>query len=238
MPATLATMASSHLVWGEGGLRGVPTVVLIAFLLDVALGVAHLVNMTGALGGGAPRLMFDLGQELNPATWWSSVQLFGVGLLLAVAALRPRRARLRDRLALSGLPMLAFLLSIDEVSQLHERLGRVTRSEALPVTGVWPLVLGPALLLVFAVLLAGAWPILRRRRGATARLGIGLLLLVATGAGLELGMNVVDPSSARHGLLTFLEEMGEMLGATLMLWGAHMLALGERGLRALVDAEG
>lgn len=29
-----------------------------------------------------------------------------------------------------------------------------------------------------------------------------------------------------------------MLGATLMLWGAHMLALGERGLRALVDAEG
>jgi hypothetical protein len=119
---------------------------------------------------------------------------------------------------------LAAFLSFDEVAQVHELIAHELRHEALPVTGLWPIVLGGAVLGVLVVIYAVGRRTWQSDRVAGAILLAGAGVLIASAAGAELVINLLGPSTADHQAAITVEEFGEMCGGTLMLWGAYRYA--------------
>ena len=200
-------------------------VLIAALVADAAIGLAHFVNL-----GGVPILdrsipLFDLNEERNLPTWWSSVKLFLIAALLVAAA--PRLGTSRRGVLFVGLAALVFaFLSLDEFAAIHEHLGRRTRFDALPVTGLWPVIYGIVALGTAAVLTIVARPFFRTDRTALLCLVGGLLAYAALAAGLDLVVNLEAESVALE-VLVFIEEMGELLAASVMLYGAARLAIGD-----------
>lgn len=196
-----------------------PTIVLVAFAVDLVLAGLHLLNAQGIGPAGRPLRFFEMDDEMNLPTWWASVQLFSIGLLIGVVAIRAgRRAPIIGGLAVWALSGVYFVLSLDEFVQLHERVGRATRADILPATGMWPLILGPLLIVVVAGALVAARPHLRDRRGLVL-VCAGFALFLGAALGIELAVNLVTIGSSDHRMQVLAEELGELLGATVMLWG-------------------
>jgi len=167
-----------------------------------------------------PTRLFDLGVEANLPTWWASAQLWTAAALLASVAWRTGAHP-----ASFALAALIAAFSVDEVASLHERIAFATRSELLPVTGVWPFVLGPLALVAVGVSARMARRTWHRDPTAAAWLGIGLVGLLVSAAGIELLVNVVPWRSGAHFIQVLAEESGELVSGTLILAGAYRLAI-------------
>ena len=63
---------------------------------------------------------------------------------------------------------------------------------------------------------------------------MGAIVFVTAAAGVESLSNFVDAHGTAARALVLLEEVGEMIGATIMLWGACGL-MRSHGVRLLVD---
>ena len=122
-----------------------------------------------------------------------------------------------------------FLLSLDEVAEIHELIGRkidqYTHFESRPTsvlarTGPWMLVCVPLVLIAIAILAKLTRPYWRT--GVAVKFAIGLAVLIGSGAGLELLSNFMTHGLAGK-LQVLLEETGEMLGETICLWAAYDL---------------
>lgn len=167
-------------------------------------------------------LTFDTDLEANVPAWFSTALLLSSALLLwgtakEAAARGDRWTRHWGVLALA----LAYI-SLDELSQLHELA--IPQVDALLGTrGVltfgWVIIAAP-LVLVFAALYVGFLRALPRR---TAVL---FLLAGAVYVGGALGVELVGgwiydemgPETVAYVLATSVEELGEMLGASLFLF--------------------
>lgn len=193
-----------------------------ALAVDVAIGVAHLVNLNGLPIFDRSVRFFDLAGEQNLPTWWSGAKLFLIGALLAL--LLPRLTADRRSFVVVAMAALAFaFLSLDEFASIHEFIGRRTRFDGLPVSGLWPFLFGGAGLLVAAALLVAGRPIWARDRvAATCVLG-GLAAYVLFAASLDLVVNLGPSSDPVVAATSFVEEMGEMMAASVILYGAWRL---------------
>jgi hypothetical protein len=165
-----------------------------------------------------------LGEESNIPTWYSSGQLLLIALLLVPLAVRDVRLRAPRSWFFVLIPAFFALLSLDEAAMLHERLGDWVQAEAHVGeglrTGPWMFVYGP---LVGALLLAvvhAARPYLRERRGVLRLLGVGVVAFGVAAVGFEFAGNFVPEGSLAQKGLGFLEEVGEMAAATVLMWGA------------------
>ena len=197
--------------------------VQVAIGVDFLLIGLHLANALPIPPLQSPTLLLDLGAEANLPTWWASAQLWTAAALLAYAAWRPGG----ERAAIVTAAVIG-TFSLDEVARLHERVGAATRSELLPVTGLWPILVAPAALAVAA---AGAWlarSTWRREPTAAALLAGGILGLVVSGAGVELLGNWLAMGSGAQFIQVSVEESGELLSGTLILAGACRLASSPR----------
>ncbi|MGH2602707.1 MAG: hypothetical protein ACRDJ9_25400, partial [Dehalococcoidia bacterium] len=172
---------------------------LLAFGVDLGLIALHVVNLQGITPAGRPLRFFDVDDEVNLPTWWASVQLFSIGLLLGLVAVRRAPRAWIARIGLWVLAAAFFGMSLDEFAQLHERLGQATRTGVLPVTGAWPLILGPLALVVIGGALLAARPYLRDPQALAIMAG-GLVLYVVAAAGIELTLNAVALGSVEHEL--------------------------------------
>jgi hypothetical protein len=191
----------------------------LALGIDGFLAILHVANAVPVPPLQRPSYLLDLGLEANLPTWWASIQLWTASLLLAQVA-----SRSADGIGLwLGSALLAFL-SLDETTSLHERLAVATRSGLLPVTGLWPLLLAPALLVAAGAVAVVGRGTLSLDRVASALLGGGLTLLVASAAGVELLANVVTLGSVEDTLQVLAEETGELIAGTLLLAGSYRLA--------------
>lgn len=204
---------------------------LVAF--DAILGVAHVANFTGWAGLDRPRRMFDMHLEANLPAWFAAVQLAFLGMLLILLAYS--RASRTDWSTWPLIPFAAipFYLSLDEVVQLHERLIPLLRTDVLPRTGAWMLVAVPIFVVTVAVLAgvsARHWAGPRQSR--LVLLG-GLAVYVASAGGVEIASNAFEPYTLAGRLQVLAEEMGELLGVTLMAWGVLGLLTGS-GVRLIV----
>ena len=208
----------------------VPTLVIVFALGGVAIalaaGIAFLV--------GAEWDLLKVGEESNLPTWYSSIQLFTIGLVLATIALRDIVPDRLETWPLMLVPLLFFLLSLDEVAMLHERIGNLIQAEtglgAGWRTGPWMFFFLPVVGLLALAAAFQFWPYLRGRRRAMTLFGVGMAVLVAAAVGLEFTANFVGEGSLAHKGLGFAEEYGEMVAATLMLWGAIVVVQAE-GIR-------
>lgn len=181
--------------------------------------------------------LFDLDAEGNIPAWFSTVQLFLLGLVFL--GMRGRAGTgLSSRLSMTAGAGFIFL-SMDEAASIHESITAAFTPYAwLPRFqgdhGMWLflyLPAGLAALLAFRRDLAGMWA---RHPRTAATLLAGLLLYVMGGGALE----VVSYQYLRSGTVAAwlycaevaLEEFLEMAGISVMLYGAlRMMIPGRDG---------
>jgi hypothetical protein len=190
--------------------------------------------------------MVDLDREINVPTWYASMKLFGIAVLLGfvatVAGVRGRRAR-----CVLALPAALFaFLSMDEAARIHEWLGyRIDLALAgegarstrwLPATGYWMLALGPLLAGAMAASAIAYGRLVRPSRPVVGMAVGGMSIFLLGAVVLEIGSNFAEGPLARM-LQNSLEEGAELIGVTLMLAAALHLAAGlvreSRGHRAI-----
>jgi hypothetical protein len=223
--------------------HAIPLLVRVMFALDLLMGVLYVVARRARNAIGKPLLaFFDLNGEMNLPSWYSALQLALIGGLLVVFATTQLRRGARAAWALMLGGVAFCFLSLDEATGLHENFGywldhlRHRRNTAFNETGFWMLICAPAFLGALVMLGLGARRYLRGRRGVVIKLIAGVVLFVAAAAGVEMLTNFVTPGGTASRIVVLLEETGEMLGATVMLWGVLEL-LRSHGVRLLTDDE-
>lgn len=199
------------------------TILAICLAVDGGLGFAHLVNLGGIPLLERPTAFFDLRSEQNLPTWWASAKLLIAGATLGLLLPRFRRWSGPFVGVFLGALLLTFL-SLDEAALIHEYIGRRTRFEGLPVTGLWSVAFGFGALVAAAVLAVIGRSLWRLDVRASASLAGGLLLLVVSAAGLDLIVNVAPDDSPVVIALSFVEEMGELVAVSVIMYGAWRLA--------------
>lgn len=170
------------------------------------------------------RSFFEVNHETNLAAWWSSGLLLLGAIGFAVVGLVRRSLRAdRPLVLLAWLTPSALLaaMSLDEFTQIHERLGEVW--EALPFTPENPLrafqglILGvPIAVAVIALLVLVALKLPRRTRALTV---VGIVVFFVGAIGLEavpLVFNIARASWVYHAV-THMEELTEMIGSSLLI---------------------
>lgn len=186
--------------------------------------VARLVNLDG---------------EANLPTWYSSGLLLVLALMFgALGRVRPPHLALRPWVAFM-LAAVCLTLSLDEVAQIHEWIGRRsdvlladgTRQNTLvPRTGIWMFLLGPPFLLVVAWLWSRFRTALAHLPRVTRLYTTGFAVYVLSAFGVEMAANLVRAGSPWSAVQVTVEEGGEMLGLTLLIWASleFLLACGVR----------
>ena len=170
------------------------------------------------------RSFFEVNHETNLTAWWSSGLLLLGAVGFAVVGLVRRSLRAdRPLTLLAWLTPSALLaaMSLDEFSQIHERLGEVW--DALPFTPENPLhafqglILGvPIALALIALLALTALKLPRRTRALTVS-GIVVFFLGAIGLeSVPLIFDIARASWAYHAV-THAEELTEMIGSSLLI---------------------
>jgi hypothetical protein len=210
-----------------------PRQLLTALLAcDAVLAAIYFASLH--IGGEGVHPLFDLDGEGNIPVWFSSIQLFGISLLLALcgpAKLSP--LGVPPVVPLLGATVFLFL-SMDETSQVHERVGRALRSLDVPLLprvradrGMWVSVYLLASV-PFLALALRYFPALWQACRTTVIAGmVGCGLIAVGAAGVELIADEFfrDYADVRYlYLLSVLaEETLEMLGGSVILYGAFHL---------------
>ena len=215
-------------------------VLAVMLMVGVALIVLHLAANRLAYGGGPkinPRyegyLFLDADHEASLPTWWQQTVLaVCAGLALILGAERSATGK-PERRHWIGLGLILLFLSVDEGTQIHERLTTPVR-DALGVDGgllYYAWVLPAALLLgLFGLAFFRFW----QRLPARAR------WVLAAAGGADVGGGLVGGAlggayEAEHGkdfgytAITAVEEGFEMLGQALLTYALlTLLAVRER----------
>lgn len=211
-----------------------PGVVLLALAGDVLLVGISLHNALF----GAPfhkfGVLFDVDAESNLPTWYSSMQLFVVSLMLGLAALRGFvRSSFQSWLFLM-LPAMFLLFSVDEVAMIHDWLGHKLdtlsplfdrRGTAFALTGFWGVAIGIPCLIAAVGLVLSARRLFPTSPRAYRKVLLGSIIFISAAAGVDAVQNVVAPATPLYVITTHAEEFLELLGSTLVLWGAWDLLI-------------
>jgi hypothetical protein len=215
--------------------RRIPLLIALLFAADLALALIAVTDF--AAGHPWPRLsnLFNLDTEQTIPTWYSSMQWLCAGAMFASFATHAWQRRMRGALCIGTLAAACIVFSIDEVAEIHERLGFAsdalmsggTRSgSALWSTGLWPFVIGVPAITAIAIVVRGTRHIfLARAPRALLLLIVGFIVMFSGAVGVELIANFVsaDKHSATFLAQVVVEEALEMLGVTLIAWSAFSL---------------
>ena len=189
------------------------TVALYPFLFDFGQGFITLV-------GG----FVAMNEEANLPTWFSSGLLLLVALVLAAIGLARRAIGARYVPHWLGLSLIFFYLSLDEMTQLHEKWGRLLPDALDPkILYGWTVV---GFLIVLAVgliyfrFLRALTPETRRLFMLAGALYIGGALgfeVIASYSNFYMGEAVYDVSLWRI-IITHIEETMELAGIVVFLY--------------------
>lgn len=221
----------------RAALRGVPPLIAILFAADIVLALIPVVDY--AAGHPFPRLsnIFNLDTESTVPTWYSSMQWFCAGAMFALFAFHAWRSRMRGALSIALLALACITFSIDEIAEIHERLGLIADSlmshgsrqgSALWSTGLWPFLVGiPAIAAMVTVVRGTRHIFLARAPGALVLAIVGFIVMFTGALAVELVANLLPAGSPRGGGLFLaqveVEELMEMVGVTLITWSAWSL---------------
>lgn len=226
-----STQTTVH--WRKTMSRGrMPTVVLAFFMIDLALGVAYVLNYLADRPYWKLTSFLDLDQEGNLPTWYASMKWFCVATLLGIFALRNFRLSQSKSWPLMLLPLVFLALSLDEVAQIHEWMGRrsdvylpnASRANTLfSKTGIWMFVVGLPFVAFVVLLIRSVRTYFQRASGALVKICLGIVIMLTGAIGIETLSNFVTPNSVYAVLQVFSEELCEMLGSTVVFWGSYEL---------------
>jgi hypothetical protein len=199
----------------------------------LALGAANILDYLTARPFWLLSRLIDLGLEGNIPQWYSSIQWFSVAALLGIFAYYNfHRSQIRSWLLLV-LPLVFLAFSVDEVAQIHERLGRMTdvflpsaaRADMLFTrTGIWMFVMGVPLIAFFAALVFSIRVYFHRAAAPLTKMLLGMAIFLTGALGIEILSNFIANFESIYGVLQVVgEEVCEMLGSTIVLWGIYEL---------------
>jgi hypothetical protein len=201
-------------------------------IFEVLLVVFHWVD--ALLGAPVPLLhgLFDLDGEANIPTWFSSAQLLVIGLVLLIAALHNGSTGKPSRLLLCCLSAGFVLVSADEVVQLHEGITGVLGARYID----WAPSLaneyrGTSILAAVAlmIVLRNLYPNMvafwkwSRKLSLMALAGFSMMILGASVIE-SIGYKFMQPGSIAYSVEVSVEELLEMVGASLILRSAVLFA--------------
>jgi hypothetical protein len=203
-----------------------PRVLLAVFvpaivLLDVANAIAVFLYHHRHHHGGRFFQEFSLDQEANVPSWFSSALLLTAAAMLAVVALDALARKTRWGRHWAGLSFVYVVLSLDETSEIHERIGSWLRAHLnlhgpLHYAGVVPM-------LAFAVFVGVTY--VRFLRALPRDTLLGILVSAALYIGGAAGVEAASGWWAQgHGskstallLVSTVEENLEMFGTLLFI---------------------
>jgi hypothetical protein len=200
--------------------------------VDLALIAASIVTFAmspGAVEQLKPTFlqnMFLLDYEANVPNWFSSIQLAFVAFVWLTIAGSARSGGKPDRrmgvaaLLVSGAALFG---SLDEIAQVHEKIGIYTMDSLFPRTGYWLFIYLPVLLLLAIAVTALVGRQLWDQRRAVAWIVAGGALYLFAAGGLELMLNFIAWGGTAELIELHFEEAGELLGVWLILWGSLQL---------------
>lgn len=204
-----------------------PLLVKISFIADIAITLLYVTNYLLGQPSDLLTKMVDLAGEKNLPTWYSSSKLFLVGFMLAIFVYPRFRERETGRWALLLVPIIFFMLSLDEFVSFHEWLGLKfdglllsdSRQDSLFFrTGIWMFVLGPVFIVFMLLLGWSAKRYLLERPPILKKFLTGLIVFIGSAAGIEAISNFPIYSDAAKVTEVVFEELGEMVGVTILLW--------------------
>lgn len=189
-------------------LGGVVAVLVVLYLIGQysAIYLGH-----GRLYGFVPE--FDLNEELNVPTYFSSLLLLIASVLLAVIASSKSRAPGEFKSHWTWMAVVFLLLSLDETADFHGRLSEII----LPATGLsteaWTI---PAILFVIIFVLVFYRFLLHLPREYKLLFTLSGFLYVFGAAGMEvIGVSYTDFT---YVFLVIIEEILEMGGIILFIY--------------------
>jgi hypothetical protein len=212
--------------------RRIPVLISIFFTIDLALATAYAFDYLAGQPYGLVTRLLDLGREGNLPTWYSSVQWFSVAALLAIFGRVNFRISHLNSWPLLMLPMVFLAFSMDEVAAVHERLGNKLdiflpggsrQNTVFSTTGIWMFVIGFPFIAFVGVLSLSLRTYFRDAPGAFIKIVLGVAITLAGALGIETIANFVGSNSAQTILQVISEELCEMLGSTIVLWGSYDL---------------
>lgn len=230
---------SGPVVWGltpRRVARGLAIVIAMLTVLSVA--EQYVIHILGRADLEEYLIAVDVDAESNVPTWYASLTLLASSLLLAVIAAHTRRRGGRYSGHWLGLSVLLAVLSMDEIAQLHEHLGRL--HEAWHTHGLfyfaWVI---PGALAALAVGVIFARFLFHLPAGTRNRFIASALVFCCGALGVEalsgwraetMGMN-----NMTHSLIATVEEDMEMIGVAMLILALlrHMAA---EGMSLLVTA--
>jgi hypothetical protein len=194
-------------------------VMLIAAIvaIDLLLIALHPTYQAGR-DGWRGDVRFRLDKDRGYAEFFGALQLVTASTLLLHSWSRRRTAPVMFAWSLSFVALV-----VDDLFSLHERGGERLRSSLEDLAGSNAQQAGE--LVVFACIgaaIAASVALTHRRSDRSARLwswrlGIGLVLLMGAGLGLDVVHSLAEDGSAVAGALTIAEDGGEMIAMTLIL---------------------
>lgn len=219
--------------------RHVPTPIRLLLACEAVLGALYLLDWVAGHPSAQVTRIVNLDGEANLPTWFSSMQLFGLGILLASSA--GWTTRWRDRSAWPALAaaLLCVAMSCEEVTQVHEWLAgrgelllfgesrKVVRA-ILPNTGVWMFLFAPPFILASAILWRRFRRTLAGQPAVARKYLLGFSVYVFSVFGLEFVANFVTRGAASDIIATASEELGEMAGVTILIWATLDLLAARR----------
>lgn len=176
--------------------------------------------------------LLNLDEEVSLPTWWQQLLLFAAALLAYAISRSFARSPSGDRAHWVGLGAILLLVSIDEGTEIHERLIAPMRS-AFDITGgplwfAW-LIPGLGLLLVFLLAYVRFW--LRLNPAVRFRFGLAGVLYLTGAVGFEMVGGAYESSRGvqdlGYSLVIACEEGFELLGQAVLL-AALLVELGRR----------
>jgi hypothetical protein len=217
------------------GVRRIPLLIALLFAADCALILIPVIDY--AVGHPFQRLsnLFNLDAERTVPTWYSSIQWFCAGAMFGSFASHAWHRRMRGALCIASVALACVVFSVDEIAEIHERLGFATDAllsggtrdgTALWSTGLWPILIGIPATLAIAIVVRGTRHILLARAPRALLLLVAGFIVMFTGAlAVEMVANLVsaDKSSGAFLAQVVVEEGLEMIGVTLIAWSAYAL---------------
>ena len=131
------------------------------------------------------------------------------------------------------MPLLFLGLSLDEIASIHEQLGSMSdqllpagdrAAMIFPRTGIWMFLIGLPFIALLWALIVAVRPYLVHERGALAKIIAGMAVMLSGALVVEIFINLFERGSAGATIQIVVEELLEMLGATIVLWGSYELA--------------
>jgi hypothetical protein len=205
----------------------------------VSAGLPALTTSTLTTGDGEVRLYLDVTGENNLPTWWATTVLILGAIACALVSNLSGPGTQRRQWA--GLSVLLAVLSVDEMTSLHERLDRIVAGRI--DLGDYPFLWVVPGAVVGTVVLVGVLTLVRNAPGPARRwliAGFALILAAALGGEVLQGLQVARGATGPLYVLTIHgEEAGETLGAIAVLTGAvRMLELHRSRGGVLIRVQG